>query len=228
MPRIQLNSLKEPQREHQRRERPPGRTPASQALDDAASARERIEVLQPLSVVLPPTGLPAGKTVLRIDAASVGFEPGRPVIRDLSFTITGPERIAVTGPNGSGKTTLLALVTGRLRAVDGNGAGHDRLRHARPAGRPARSVGTRSATISGASIRQADENACRAALARFMFRADAALQIVSSLSGGQLLRAGLACVLGGATPPPLLILDEPTNHLDIEFDRSGRGGIAGL
>ena len=62
----------------------------------------------------------------------------------------------------------------------------------------------------------ADENACRAALARFMFRADAALEIVSCLSGGQLLRAGLACVLGGAAPPPLLILDEPTNHLDLE------------
>ncbi len=49
-----------------------------------------------------------------------------------------------------------------------------------------------------------------------MFRADAALQIVSTLSGGQLLRAGLACVLGGTKPPPLLILDEPTNHLDID------------
>ena len=34
-------------------------------------------------------------------------------------------------------------------------------------------------------------------LARFMFRADAALQTVGTLSGGQLLRAGLACVLGG-------------------------------
>ena len=32
----------------------------------------------------------------------------------------------------------------------------------------------------------------------------------------QLLRAGLACVLGGASPPPLLILDEQTNHLDLE------------
>jgi ATPase subunit of ABC transporter with duplicated ATPase domains len=62
---------------------------------------------------------------------------------------------------------------------------------------------------------EADENACRAALARFMFRADAAHQIVGTLSGGQTLRAGLACVLGGASPPPLLILDEPTNHLDL-------------
>ena len=61
-----------------------------------------------------------------------------------------------------------------------------------------------------------DENACRAALARFMFRADAALRIVSTLSGGQMLRAGLASVLGGRKPPSLLILDEPTNHLDTE------------
>ncbi|MGO7690450.1 ABC transporter ATP-binding protein, partial [Rhizobium ruizarguesonis] len=38
---------------------------------------------------------------------------------------------------------------------------------------------------------------------------------VSTLSGGELLRAGLACVLG-STPPQLLILDEPTNHLDID------------
>ena len=75
---------------------------------------------------------------------------------------------------------------------------------------------------------EADENACRAALARFMFRADAALQPVSTLSGGQLLRAGLACVLGGPKPPSLLILDEPTNHLDIESIESGRGRFTGL
>jgi ATPase subunit of ABC transporter with duplicated ATPase domains len=72
---------------------------------------------------------------------------------------------------------------------------------------------------------RADENACRAALARFMFRADAALQVVSSLSGGQLLRAGLACVLGASTPPSLLILDEPTNHLDIDSIEAVEAGL---
>jgi ATPase subunit of ABC transporter with duplicated ATPase domains len=58
-----------------------------------------------------------------------------------------------------------------------------------------------------------------------MFRADAALQIVSSLSGGQLLRAGLACVLGGAVAPSLLILDEPTNHLDIDSIAAVEAGL---
>ena len=72
---------------------------------------------------------------------------------------------------------------------------------------------------------EADENACRAALARFMFRADAALQSVSTLSGGQLLRAGLACVLGGPRPPSLLILDEPTNHLDIDSIETVEAGL---
>jgi ATPase subunit of ABC transporter with duplicated ATPase domains len=58
-----------------------------------------------------------------------------------------------------------------------------------------------------------------------MFRADVALQIVSTLSGGQLLRAGLACVLGGTTPPSLLLLDEPTNHLDIDSIEAVEAGL---
>jgi ATPase subunit of ABC transporter with duplicated ATPase domains len=35
------------------------------------------------------------------------------------------------------------------------------------------------------------------------------------LSGGERLRAGMACVFARSEPPLLLILDEPTNHLDI-------------
>jgi ATPase subunit of ABC transporter with duplicated ATPase domains len=70
-----------------------------------------------------------------------------------------------------------------------------------------------------------DENGCRAALARFMFRADAALQTVESLSGGQMLRAGLACVLAGPAPPSLLLLDEPTNHLDIGSIEAVEAGL---
>jgi ATPase subunit of ABC transporter with duplicated ATPase domains len=196
----------------------------AQAQGDAAAARARIEILQPFSVVLPSTGLPAGRTVLSIDAASAGHVPGRPVIADLFLTITGPERIAVTGPNGSGKTTLLALITGRLPPWSGSV-------------RVVTEVAMLDQQVSlldpAASIRDnfrrinpgADENACRAALARFMFRADAALQSVASLSGGQMLRAGLACVLGGAKPPLLLILDEPTNHLDIEAMAAVEAGL---
>jgi ATPase subunit of ABC transporter with duplicated ATPase domains len=74
-----------------------------EALDAAAAARERFEILQPLTVQLPPTHLPAGKTVLRFAEVTVGYEPDRPIIHELSFNVMGPERIAITGPTARAK-----------------------------------------------------------------------------------------------------------------------------
>jgi ATPase subunit of ABC transporter with duplicated ATPase domains len=222
IPRIQLNTLRNRSEATSASNARMAERRRAQALDDAVSARERIEVLQPLKVAVPSTGLPAGKTVLKIDAASVGHDE-RPVIRDLSFTITGPERTAVTGPNGSGKTTLLALITGRLAPWTGTVrlmAGFAMLDQQVSLLDPSTSIRDNFRRLNP----EADENACRASLARFMFRADAALQVVGSLSGGQLLRAGLACVLG-VSPPQLLILDEPTNSLDLDSIAAVEAGL---
>ena len=191
----------------------------------SADARERIEILQPLSVTLPPTGLPAGRDVLRLDQdATAGYLPGRPVIRDLDLAIIGPERVAVSGPNGSGKTTLLSLTTGALQPWSGKVRVMSRfafLDQGVTLLDPAQSIRDNFRRLNP----EADENACRAALARMMFRADAALQVVGTLSGGQMLRAGLACALGGPNPPPLLVLDEPTNHLDIDAIEAVEAGL---
>ncbi|MDK4733102.1 ABC-F family ATP-binding cassette domain-containing protein [Rhizobium sp. CNPSo 3490] len=195
----------------------------TRALEEAKAAREKIEILQPLSVSLPATGLPASKIVLKIDGVTAGYQPDEPVIDDLSFDVTGPERIAITGPNGSGKTTLLALITGELKPRAGTVSvmtGFAMLDQKVSLLDPSASIRDNFRRINP----QADENTCRAALARFMFRADAALQTVSTLSGGQLLRAGIACTLGAA-PPPLLILDEPTNHLDIDSISAVEAGL---
>ncbi|MGE0743183.1 MAG: ABC-F family ATP-binding cassette domain-containing protein [Hyphomonadaceae bacterium] len=193
------------------------------AAQAAAEARERIEVLQPLSVSIASTGLAAGKVVLRVEAVTAGYEQGVPVIRDFSMLVTGPERVAITGPNGSGKTTLLALISGALppwsgsvRAITDMAVLDQRVSIIDPA----HSIRDNFLRLNPG----ADENACRAALARFMFRAEAALQIAGTLSGGQMLRAGLACVLGVA-PPTLLILDEPTNHLDIDSIEAVEAGL---
>ena len=196
----------------------------SEAEADLAAARKRIEVLQPFTVTLPSVGLPPSRHVLRLDRVTAGYDDTKPVIRDLNLEIAGPERVAIAGPNGSGKTTLLSVITGRLAPV----AGEVRVLV---------DVAMLDQTVSlldpALTIRDnflklnpgASENACRAALARFMFRADAALQSVATLSGGQLLRAGLACVLGGGSPPQLLILDEPTNHLDIDSIATVEAGL---
>src|SRR5690606_16213633 len=72
-----------------------------QARTEAQSAREKIEVLQPVTVSVPPTNLPPSRKVLTLDAVSAGYDPENPVLRDFSLAITGPERVAVIGPNGS-------------------------------------------------------------------------------------------------------------------------------
>ncbi len=194
------------------------------ALAAAAAARERVEVLKPLAVKLAPTHLPAGKTVLAVEAVTAGYAPGRPVLCGVSLEIIGPERVAVAGPNGSGKTTLLALVAGRLAPWAGTvrvATAFAELDQRVSVLDPAASVRDNFARLNP----RADEPACRAALAKFQFRAEAALQPVATLSGGQVLRAGLACVLGGAAPPPLLILDEPTNHLDVAAVEAVEAGL---
>ncbi|MCB1445482.1 MAG: ABC-F family ATP-binding cassette domain-containing protein, partial [Rhizobiaceae bacterium] len=155
---------------------------------------------------------------------AAGYRDTEPVIRDLSLEIVGPERIEIAGPNGSGKTTLLSVITGRLAPV----AGEVRMRVDFAMLDQTVSILDPALTIRDNFLKinpDAGENACRSALARFMFRADSALQAVSTLSGGQLLRAGLACVLGGGSPPPLLILDEPINHLDIDSIATIEAGL---
>ncbi|MBW6422408.1 ATP-binding cassette domain-containing protein [Rhizobium sp. XQZ8] len=195
-----------------------------QASEDVSTARDKIEILQPLAVSLRSTGLPASRIVLRIENVRAGYDPEKPVLRDLSLEIVGPERVALTGPNGSGKTTVLSLISGALQPLSGSISALAKtamLDQRVSLLDPALSIRDNFRRLNPNS----DENACRAALARFMFRADAALQIVGTLSGGQMLRAGLACVLGGNEPPSLLILDEPTNHLDIDSIAAVEAGL---
>jgi ATPase subunit of ABC transporter with duplicated ATPase domains len=177
-----------------------------------------------MKVSLPSTRLPAGKTVLALRGVTAGYDPAAPVLRDLSVEVRGPERIALVGANGSGKSTLLRVITAALAPFAGE------VRVAVPLVMLDQDVSllTPGETILENFRRlnpQADENACRAALARFRFRAGSALQQVATLSGGERLRAGLACVLGGADPPQLLILDEPTNHLDIASLEAVEAGL---
>ncbi|MBN7795401.1 ATP-binding cassette domain-containing protein [Parahaliea mediterranea] len=196
----------------------------AQAADAVAAARDKLEVIQPFTVALSSTGLPAGRAVLQLDSVVAGYVPGQPALQKLSLSVVGPERVAITGPNGCGKSTALSLIAGRLRPWAGE------VRVFTPFALLDQRVDLLepAATVLANFRRlnpEADDNAGRAALARFRFRGEAAEQSVASLSGGQVLRAGLACVLGGSEPPPLLLLDEPTNHLDLESIEAVEAGL---
>ncbi|CDO34950.1 ATP-binding cassette domain-containing protein [Novosphingobium sp. KN65.2] len=178
------------------------------------AARTRVEVATPFNVTLPSCGLPPNRLVLTFD--EVTWCTGeRRVIDRLSFSLRGPERIALTGRNGAGKTTVLRLAAG-LAAPDG-GEIQRPLPHALLD--QTVSLLDRNSTLVDNMRRLnplLDDNSVRVALARFAFRNVAGEKLVRELSGGERLRAGLASVLSAATVPQLLMLDEPTNHLDLE------------
>ncbi|WP_369816658.1 ATP-binding cassette domain-containing protein [Brevundimonas sp. Root1423] len=188
---------------------------AAEAEAALAVARERVERVRALDIPMPPTGLASGRTVLVLHEAAWDAPDGRRILGPLSLRLTGPERVAVTGPNGAGKTTLLKLIAGDLQPSSGG------------VERPVASALLDQAadilmpdeTLVEAYRRlnpEATPNAAHAALARFLFRNTVAQRVVASLSGGERLRAALACVMSGVQPPQLLILDEPTNHLDLD------------
>lgn len=57
----------------------------------------------------------SGKEVLKIKHLYAGYEKGRDVLSDLSFTIKEGEIFAVVGANGSGKSTLLSCIAGQMK-----------------------------------------------------------------------------------------------------------------
>ncbi|RIJ78129.1 ABC transporter ATP-binding protein [Nakamurella silvestris] len=181
-------------------------------LDDAGRALQEDDRL---IIDLPGTVVPVGRTVFHGRGVQVEYG-GRKIFAGDGFdlTIRGPERIALVGPNGAGKSTLLRAISGEL-ATSGELQRAD--------GR----IASLSQRLDLLDVeRSVAENLAKAApnilsvdrmnlLARFLFRGPGAHLRVRDLSGGERLRATLACVLFAEPAPQLLLLDEPTNNLDL-------------
>jgi ATP-binding cassette subfamily F protein 3 len=194
----------------------------------ASQAQSRIKMLakmQPISSMVTddvrPIHIPApdkllSPPIIATDNVSVGYEPGRPILTDLSLRIDNDDRIALLGSNGNGKSTLVKLLAGKLQPehgtvtraatlkvgyfaqhqvdeLDMQGSPYDHVRRLMP-DQPEAKVRGRVGTIG--------------------FSQQAANTKVEKLSGGE--KARLLLGLATFVAPHLIILDEPTNHLDID------------
>jgi len=158
----------------------------------------------------PDCELPESRGVLLLEAVRLPFGNAAP----LDLQLTGPRRVAVTGRNGCGKSTLLKVIAGVLSPMDGVCEVKVRcayLDQHLAALLPDRSV---LELLQGRN-RPADPSVLRTRLAQLGLPA-ARVELPSALlSGGERLKAALACELYAEHPAQLLLLDEPDNHLDL-------------
>ncbi|MFE9610623.1 ribosomal protection-like ABC-F family protein [Streptomyces sp. NPDC006012] len=182
-------------------------------LDEAGRA---VRDEQRITLDLPDTGVPAGRTLFLGEGLKVRHGDRELFAGNgVDLTIRGPERIALTGANGVGKSTLLRLISGDLdgeteliKRADGSIA---YLSQRLDLLDTDRTVAQNFAAYAPHRTEAERMNL----LARFLFRGARAHLSVAALSGGELLRATLACVLCAEPAPHLLLLDEPTNNLDL-------------
>ncbi|MBX7081407.1 MAG: ATP-binding cassette domain-containing protein [Nannocystaceae bacterium] len=164
---------------------------------------------------------PSGKLALEVEKLGKSFD-GRSVLKDISFTLTRGEKLAIVGPNGIGKTTLCRILAKQLEADRGRIApGHEVSIGYMPQHHE-EGVSKQDAKTAFEWLYQWDEKASvqeiRGLLGRMLFPSEDADKPVKALSGGETARLLMSKLT--LTRDNLLILDEPTNHLDLESIRA--------
>ena len=154
--------------------------------------------------------------LVALERASVGYEPGRPVLSRLDLRLDPDDRIALLGANGNGKTTFARLLAGRLEPLSGRVTRSPKMTSGFFAQHQIEEMRLDESAFDhlAALMPDATPETVRTRLGAFGFGQEKALFPVGELSGGERARLNLALVTHDA--PSLLILDEPTNHLDME------------
>ena len=161
----------------------------------------------------------SGKLVVEAVNAEFGFDPAKPIIRDLNLTLIRGDKIGLIGENGTGKTTLVRLLLGDLQPTSGtirlgtqrDVAYFDQLRAELDPEKTALdnlSEGREFIEVNG------HRKHVLGYLGDFLFTPERARTPTRVLSGGERARLLLAKLF--SNPANILVLDEPTNDLDVE------------
>ena len=159
---------------------------------------------------------PGGIEAARIEKMTFGYDPAKPVLKDIDLTIDAGDKIAFIGYNGMGKTTLLKLLAGRLKPQSGRVVpGHHSV-----IGYQAQEFSellvpeqTVYDVVRGNLPAGASTAGLMNVLGSFGFSGEASEKCCKVLSGGEKIRLLFARIF--VNPPNFLILDEPTTHLDV-------------
>ena len=195
----------------------------------AQSRMKRLEKMQPVATTieervapftLPSPPRPLAPPLIRLERANVGYEPGKPILRNLNLRMDLDDRIGLLGVNGAGKSTFAKMIAGALDVSEGELHRDKKMRvgwfhqHQIEAMDPTDTP----LEIIRRAMPDAPESARRSKLAQFGLGYEKQETTVDSLSGGE--RARLLLNMVAMDAPHVLILDEPTNHLDIDSRRA--------
>ncbi len=186
---------------------------AQQAARDAFDAYSELKADPLMYAELVGLEIPSQKLVAEANGFNIRYEDWI-YHEDLHFSWRGNIRLALKGSNGTGKSTLLRAIIGEKLQT----RGELRLGSLRSMYLDQRCAMLDDAKTVLENVREsshASESDLRNGLAKFLFTKDSVFQTVGTLSGGERLRAALACGLLSTEKPELLILDEPTNNLDL-------------
>ena len=150
--------------------------------------------------------------VVELNAVQLPFIPAHQ--EPINLLLSGQQHVGGIGPNGCGKSTLLKVIAGQLAPLAGSCKVVPQpvyLDQGLADLDPQQSVLEQIQAVN----RKSSEGDLRMRLAQLGLDAQKVTGPSGTLSGGERLKAALACVLYADPPPPLLLLDEPSNHLDL-------------
>ena len=191
----------------------------------AQSRMKMIEKLKPIAAMsendVAPFNFPSPERtfnppMMRFENTAVGYEEGKPILKNINLRMDPDDRIALLGANGNGKSTFAKLLAHKLEKMDGEFFHHKKVQIGYFAQHQMDELDgseTPYQVIKGLMV-GSTEAQVRARVAQIGFDLDRANTKCDNLSGGE--KARMLFALATFHKPNLLILDEPTNHLDVD------------